>query len=169
MLFSLYDKIYTLERRSEFLDKINNERLSGFRIIFTNGCFDILHRGHVEYLQWCKTETKMFVYKDEILVVGLNSDSSVRAIKGEGRPVNCEKDRAAVLAALASVDYVALFDEETPIELIKQIRPDVLIKGEDWKDKVVVGADFVESYGGKVMFAPLVAGQSSSRIISLLK
>jgi rfaE bifunctional protein nucleotidyltransferase chain/domain len=161
-MYNFYDKIHSVRQRDELLNKIEHHRSKERTIIFTNGCFDILHRGHVEYLQWCK-------YQAGIVVVGLNSDSSVRLIKGEGRPLNCEKDRAAVLAALASVNYVAVFEQETPIELIKQVRPDILIKGEDWREKVVVGKDFVETYGGKVMFAPLVDGYSSSKTIEHLR
>jgi len=108
-------------------------------IAFTNGCFDILHCGHVTYLEQAKR-------KDRVLIVGLNSDSSVRKIKGPQRPVNCQSDRAGVLAGLASVDFVTIFDEETPYELIRAVRPDVLIKGADWKGKAVAGADLVKRF-----------------------
>ena len=108
-------------------------------IAFTNGCFDILHCGHVTYLEQAKR-------KDRVLIVGLNSDSSVRKIKGPQRPVNCQSDRAGVLAGLASVDFVTIFDEETPYELIRAVRPDVLIKGADWKGKAVAWADLVKRF-----------------------
>ncbi|MFC1764497.1 PfkB family carbohydrate kinase, partial [Planctomycetota bacterium] len=105
-------------------------------IVFTNGCFDVLHRGHIEYLQFCKQQ-------GQIVVLGLNSDASVRTIKGPTRPLNSQTDRAAVLAALACVDYITIFDEPDPLALITQVRPDVLIKGQDWEDKGVIGADVV--------------------------
>jgi D-beta-D-heptose 7-phosphate kinase / D-beta-D-heptose 1-phosphate adenosyltransferase len=137
-------------------------RKQGEKIVFTNGCFDVLHRGHTEYLQFCKS-------CGDIVVVGLNSDRSVREIKGPDRPINNQHDRGAVLASLESVDYVVVFDEATPLELIKTVRPDVLVKGEDWKDKGVVGREFVESYGGKVMLAKLVEGKSSTSTIAKMK
>lgn len=132
------------------------------KIVFTNGCFDVIHRGHIEYLKFCKE-------RGDVVVVGLNSDSSVRAVKGPDRPIHDQVDRAAVLAALESVDYITIFDESTPINLIKKVRPDVLVKGQDWEKKGVVGADFVESYGGRVVLAPLVKGKSSTLIIEEMK
>ncbi len=152
-------KIRTIEILRE---ELQWHRLQGKRIAFTNGCFDVLHRGHTEYLQFCKKH-------GDVLVVGLNSDDSVKAIKGPDRPVNNEKDRSAVLAALEAVDYIAMFSDETPLELIKQIKPDVLVKGEDWAEKGVVGREFVESYGGKVELAPLVKGKSSTSTIAKMK
>jgi D-beta-D-heptose 7-phosphate kinase/D-beta-D-heptose 1-phosphate adenosyltransferase len=137
-------------------------RKQGEKIVFTNGCFDVLHRGHTEYLKFCKG-------CGDIVVVGLNSDRSVTEIKGPGRPINNQHDRAAVLASLESVDYVVVFDEATPLELIKKVRPDVLVKGEDWKDKGVVGSEFVESYGGAVRLAKLVEGKSSTETIAKMK
>ena len=131
-------------------------------IVFTNGCFDVIHNGHIEYLRFCKT-------KGDIVVVGLNSDSSVKAIKGPDRPINPQQDRAAILAALEMVDYITIFDEPDPLNLIKKIKPDVLIKGEDWAKKGVIGREFVESYGGKVILAPTVEGKSSSAIIGKMK
>ena len=130
--------------------------------VFTNGCFDVVHRGHIEYLKFCKLQ-------GDIVVVGLNSDSSVRSIKGPERPINNQYDRAAVLAALESVDYVVIFDEPTPINLIKKVKPDILVKGEDWAEKGIVGHEFVESYGGKVLLAPLVEGMSSTATIEKIK
>ncbi len=131
-------------------------------IVFTNGCFDVLHRGHVEYLGFCRQH-------GDIVVVGLNSDSSVRTIKGPGRPINNQLDRSVVLAALEMVDYISIFDEPDPLNLIKKVRPDVLIKGEDWAEKGVVGREFVESYGGKVALARLVEGRSSTATIEEMK
>jgi len=142
--------------------EINWHRKQGEKIVFTNGCFDVLHRGHTEYLKYCKS-------CGDVVVVGLNSDRSVTEIKGPGRPVNNQHDRAAVIASLEFVDYLVVFDETTPLELIKKVRPDVLVKGEDWKDKGVVGSEFVESYGGKVEFAKLVEGKSSTDTIARLK
>ena len=131
-------------------------------IVFTNGCFDILHKGHVEYLQFCKSS-------GDIVVVGLNSDQSVRTIKGPERPINSQNDRAAVLAALSAVDYVTIFDEPDPLNLIKAVQPDILVKGNDWKDKGVVGRDVVEARGGRVLLAPLVEGRSSTAVINKMK
>jgi rfaE bifunctional protein nucleotidyltransferase chain/domain len=131
-------------------------------LVFTNGCFDVLHRGHIEYLHFCKSQ-------GNIVVVGLNSDSSVKQIKGPDRPINNQHDRAAVLAALESVAYVVTFEEPDPLELIKKVRPDVLVKGEDWAVKGVVGREFVESYGGKVVLAKLVDGKSSTATIEKMK
>ena len=131
-------------------------------IVFTNGCFDVLHRGHVEYLGFCRQQ-------GDIVVVGLNSDSSVKTIKGPGRPINNQGDRSIVLAALEMVDYISIFDEPDPLNLIKKVKPDVLVKGEDWAEKGVVGREFVESYGGKIALARLVEGQSSTATIEEMK
>jgi D-beta-D-heptose 7-phosphate kinase/D-beta-D-heptose 1-phosphate adenosyltransferase len=131
-------------------------------IVFTNGCFDVIHRGHIEFLKFCKAQ-------GNIVVVGLNSDKSVKTIKGPDRPIHNQLDRAAVLAALETVDYITIFDEPDPLKLIEKVRPDVLVKGQDWEKKGVVGADFVKSYGGKVVLAPLVKGKSSTQVIEKLK
>ena len=151
-------KIATPER---MLAEIARWRAQGFKIGFTNGCFDILHRGHVAYL----TQAKSWCDK---LVVGLNSDSSIRALKGEGRPVNDLESRALVLAGLGSVDLVVSFNEETPIGLIEAARPDVLIKGADYTVEGVVGNEFVQSYGGQVRLAGLVDGFSTTATIRKL-
>lgn len=127
-------------------------------IAFTNGCFDILHVGHVSYLEKAKGQGR-------ILIVGLNSDASVRRLKGRGRPVNNQAARAKVLAALACVDYVCLFSEDTPLRLIKVVSPDILIKGADWKKNKVVGADHVQSTGGRVELIKFVKGYSTSAIL----
>ena len=131
---------------------------SGRKVVFTNGCFDILHAGHVRYLERAKR-------LGDILVVGMNTDRSVRKIKGSGRPIVAEKDRATLLSALKMVDYVVLFDEPTPIRLIEAIKPDVLVKGSDWKKRDIVGAEFVESYGGKVRRIGLLKGRSTTDVV----
>ena len=134
----------------------------GRKIVFTNGCFDVLHFGHVHYLLQARE-------LGDILVIGLNSDDSVRRLKGPTRPINGEKERAFVLAALACVDYVVVFDEDTPKKLIETVRPDVLVKGGDYTLDNIVGADFVTQNGGTVTTIPFVEGFSSTRIIEKLK
>ena len=134
-------------------------RQQGLKIVFTNGCFDLLHRGHVEYLSKAAD-------LGDVLVVGLNTDASVRRLKGEGRPVNNEEARAMVLASLGFVDAVVLFDEDTPYELIQAVRPEVLVKGADYKPEEIVGYDIVTSYGGTVTTVPLVEGYSTTRLLS---
>jgi len=137
---------------------LRGARAAGRRVVFTNGCFDILHPGHVEYLRRARE-------LGHLLVVGLNEDESVTRLKGPTRPVNDLAARAAVLGGLASVDYIVAFPEDTPQKLIELIRPDVLAKGADWKDKGVVGAEFVESYGGRVALVDLVEGHSTTATI----
>jgi D-beta-D-heptose 7-phosphate kinase / D-beta-D-heptose 1-phosphate adenosyltransferase len=132
------------------------------KIVFTNGCFDVIHRGHIEYLKFCKKH-------GDIVVVGLNSDNSVKAIKGPDRPIHNEVDRAMVLAALESVDYIMIFEETNPLNIIKKVHPDVLIKGKDWEKKGVIGAEFVKSYGGRLILSPMVKGKSSTSIIEKMK
>ncbi len=131
----------------------------GRKIVFTNGCFDILHYGHARYLQEAKS-------RGDTLVVGVNSDSSVRRIKGAGRPVVKMRDRMGLLAALEPVDYVTPFSQETPLELIKLLIPDVLVKGADWGKKNIVGGNFVKSHGGKVITVKLAKGRSTTNLIS---
>jgi D-beta-D-heptose 7-phosphate kinase/D-beta-D-heptose 1-phosphate adenosyltransferase len=140
----------------------NALKLHRQKIVFTNGCFDVLHYGHVRYL----LEAKKL---GDILVVGLNSDESVRRLKGPTRPVNGEKERAFVLAALACIDYVVIFGEDTPKELIETVIPDVLVKGGDYDLSNIVGADFVTRNGGTVTTIPFVEGFSSTHIIEQLK
>jgi D-beta-D-heptose 7-phosphate kinase/D-beta-D-heptose 1-phosphate adenosyltransferase len=140
------------------LPELNMHRATGRKIVFTNGCFDIVHLGHVKYFQWAKSQ-------GDLLIVGVNTDASIRRLKGEKRPVINEGDRVGVLEELESIDYVVRFDEDTPIELIKAVRPDVLVKGEDYAKEQVVGWDFVESCGGKVALAPLIDGRSTSAVI----
>lgn len=139
----------------------NAVKLHQQKMVFTNGCFDVLHFGHVHYLLQAKA-------LGDILVVGLNSDDSVRRLKGPSRPINGEKERAFVLAALACVDYVVVFEEDTPKELIETVRPDVLVKGGDYTLDQIVGADFVTRNGGTVTTLPFVEGFSSTRIIEQL-
>jgi len=142
--------------------KITQFRRRRKKIAFTNGCFDILHAGHVHYLQGAKKV-------DRVLIVGLNSDRSVRKIKGAKRPIVNEQQRASVLAALACVDHVILFGEETPLKLIEAIKPDILIKGADWKRKGVVGSDYVEANGGKIAYIKYLSRHSSTDIIKRVK
>lgn len=140
----------------------NEERLHQQKIVFTNGCFDILHCGHVTYLAQARQ-------MGDLLVVGLNSDASVRRLKGPERPVNDEQSRALLLAALEMVDYVVLFEEDTPYNLILKVKPDLLVKGGDYDIDNIVGADFVRQRGGEVRTIPFVQGFSSSSIIDHLK
>ncbi|MBI3260419.1 MAG: D-glycero-beta-D-manno-heptose 1-phosphate adenylyltransferase [Ignavibacteriae bacterium] len=133
-------------------------RSASKKIVFTNGCFDILHSGHVTYLSSAKK-------LGDVLIIGLNTDASVRRLKGENRPVNSEDDRAIVINALKSVDYVVLFDEDTPLELITLLKPDILVKGGDYTPETIVGADTVLRNGGSVIVIPLVAGKSTTAII----
>ncbi|MBI4974770.1 MAG: D-glycero-beta-D-manno-heptose 1-phosphate adenylyltransferase [Candidatus Omnitrophica bacterium] len=144
------------------LSKILKELKSkGKRVVFTNGCFDIIHSGHIAILSKAKR-------LGDILVVGLNSDSSVKSIKGSSRPVNNERDRARVLASLYLVDYVTVFNEPTPEALVRRLKPDVLVKGGDWKRDDIVGSDIVKSYGGRVVRVPFVKGYSTTSILKKL-
>ena len=136
----------------------NSLRSNGKRVVFTNGCFDLLHRGHVEFLN----EAKRF---GDLLVVGLNSDASMSRIKGKNRPIVPQEDRAFVLSNLAAVDYVAIFEEDTPLEMISALLPDVLVKGADWGIDEVVGKEVVEGAGGLVRTIPLVPNRSTTDIV----
>ncbi|NUO08765.1 MAG: D-glycero-beta-D-manno-heptose 1-phosphate adenylyltransferase [Candidatus Brocadia sp.] len=138
---------------------LHEHRKKHDKIVFTNGCFDILHVGHVEYLKFARKQ-------GDLLVVGLNTDRSVKSQKGSSRPFVSEAERAKMLAALEDVTYVVLFDELTPLNLIKAVKPDILVKGEDWRNAGAVGGEFVESYGGRVVFAPFVEGVSTTNIVS---
>ena len=158
-LFEGETKVFSLEA---LLSEVGRWRRLGQRVGFTNGCFDLLHPGHISLLNQARKLC-------DRLVVGLNSDSSVRQLKGEGRPVQSEGARATVLASLASVDAVVLFAEETPLQLIRQIRPDVLVKGADYTVEQVVGAEMVQSWGGRVALAELMPGQSTSNTIRRLR
>ncbi len=137
-------------------------RAGGQRIVFTNGCFDILHTGHVRYLKAARS-------LGDCLAVGLNSDVSVRRLKGPERPVNVEADRAEVLDALFAVDYVTIFDEPTAAELIARIRPDVYVKGGDYTLDTLPEAKLVQQYGGRVAFVDLVPGRSTTKVIEKLR
>ena len=148
--------------KDEALQAINRWRLKNDTIVFTNGCFDILHLGHVEYLAKAAEE-------GDRLVVGINSDDSIKRIKGESRPVNNIEARAGVLSALHLVDLVIEFNEDTPEELIKAFTPDVLVKGADWKEEDIVGGDFVKENGGKVATIELTDGYSTTGLIEKLK
>ncbi|MCQ2305013.1 MAG: D-glycero-beta-D-manno-heptose 1-phosphate adenylyltransferase [Bacteroidales bacterium] len=141
--------------------KLAEWRSAGKTIVFTNGCFDILHRGHVEYLAQAAD-------LGDKLIVGLNTDASVKRLKGESRPINDEKSRALLLSALQFVDVVVFFDEDTPYELIKQVQPDILVKGNDYKPEEIVGYDIVTAKGGKVLTIDLVEGFSTTNIIKRL-
>jgi rfaE bifunctional protein nucleotidyltransferase chain/domain len=138
-----------------WLDRV---KAGGGRVVFTNGVFDLLHPGHVRYLRRARA-------LGDALVVGVNTDRSVRAIKGETRPVTPEGERAEILAALACVDVVVLFDEETPYELIRRVQPDVLVKGADWSEASMIGRDIVEARGGRVIRIPFETGYSTTSII----
>lgn len=142
----------------ELLLRLNNDKLLNKKIVFTNGCFDILHKGHVTYLKQAKE-------LGDILVMGLNSDASVKRLKGESRPVNSEMDRAEVLSALESIDYITIFDEDTPFELIKAVEPDVLVKGGDYKPEEVVGREFAK----KTVLIDFVHGYSTTSVINIMK
>ena len=133
-------------------------RERGLRVVFTNGCFDLLHPGHVRYLAEARA-------LGDALIVALNSDASVRRLKGEGRPVLNESERAEVMAALAAVDFVTVFDEETPRRLIADLLPDVLVKGGDWPIETIVGREEVEAAGGRVLSLPYIEGSSTTDII----
>ena len=137
-------------------------RAAGRTVVFTNGVFDLLHVGHLRYLQQARA-------LGDALIVGLNSDRSVRANKGPSRPVTPEEERAEILEALACVDAVVVFDQETPHELIAALQPDVLVKGADWAEDAIVGRDIVEARGGRVVRVPLEAGRSTSAIIEKIK
>ena len=132
-------------------------RAEGKKVVFTNGCFDLMHAGHATYLEFARSQ-------GDVLVVGLNSDASVRRYKGEKRPIVDERNRARLMAALECVDYVTWFDEDEPKELVAELQPDVLVKAEDWAH-YVSGRDIVEARGGKVVLAPMVEGLSTTKLI----
>ena len=148
-------KNLTLEK---LVTRLGEERKSGQKVVFTNGCFDILHVGHVRYLAAARSA-------GDLLVIGLNSDTSVRSIKGPKRPIVAQDQRAEVLASLGCVDYVVMFDEPDPLQLIRALKPDVLVKGEDWAEENIVGAEFVKANGGQVLRVQFVEETSTSGII----
>jgi len=151
----MHDTVLNL---SDLMDRINEHKKNNQRIVFTNGCFDILHVGHVRYLSEAK-------FQGDILIVGLDSDTSVRKIKEEQRPIISQDQRAEVLASLRCVDYVTIFDDADPLPLISAIKPDVLVKGADWQEKDIIGADVVKKNGGKVVRVSVVPDSSTSDII----
>jgi rfaE bifunctional protein nucleotidyltransferase chain/domain len=153
------DKIQTLQALIDLAPRL---RQTGRRIVFTNGCFDILHPGHVTYLEQARR-------MGDCLIVGLNSDTSVRGLKGPSRPVNCEEDRARLLASLGCVDYVVLFAEPTPLALIKAIMPDILVKGGDWPVEAIVGGAEVLAAGGKVISIPLLGKHSTTALLDRVR
>jgi D-glycero-beta-D-manno-heptose 1-phosphate adenylyltransferase len=147
-----------LASQCETIEKVRAWQASGKKVVFSNGCFDILHAGHVEYLDAARK-------LGDVLLIGLNSDASVRRLKGPSRPICCETDRAAVLSALQVVDALTLFDEDTPEELIGALLPDILVKGADWAVENIAGARAVLAHGGEVLTIPLLEGRSTSSII----
>ena len=156
-LFHEVNKIQTMDTIEKALEGQRHKK-----IVFTNGCFDILHIGHIRYLKEAKA-------KGDILVLGLNSDLSVKCLKGPSRPVNCEQDRMDMLAEMEFIDYVVLFEEDTPYELITRVKPDILVKGGDYQVDNIVGADFVRASGGSVEVIPFVEGKSTTNIINAMK
>ena len=151
-----------LKTLPQLVSILNNKKRALRKVVFTNGCFDILHLGHVRYLTKARS-------LGDLLVIGLNKDSSVRKLKGPTRPVTPEKERAEVLSALACVDYIVFFSDKTPERLIRALRPDFLVKGGDWKKEQIVGSAFVESYGGKTRSLPFVKGFSTTGLIEKIK
>ncbi|MDY6861684.1 MAG: D-glycero-beta-D-manno-heptose 1-phosphate adenylyltransferase [Thermodesulfobacteriota bacterium] len=158
MLNKTREKIKTLKDMISIVKRLHSE---GRTVVFTNGCFDIIHAGHIFYLE----KAKEF---GDFLIVGLNSDVSIRKIKGEKRPLIPQKQRAIVLSALECVDYVLIFDEENPLKLISLLSPHILVKGGDWTKENIIGRDIVEEKGGKVYSLPLLNGVSTSGIIETI-
>lgn len=148
--------------RNQIQQVADHYRSLGKKIVFTNGCFDLLHIGHVRYLKQAQE-------LGDVLIVGINTDVSVRQLKGPTRPIQNENDRAEILASLKWVNHTVLFGEETPLQLIQQIRPDILVKGGDWQIHQIVGSDFVISYGGRVQSLQFVNGRSTTSIIEKSK
>ena len=147
-----------LKSKNSLAKIISSLRKRGKKVVFTNGCFDILHYGHAKYLETAKA-------KADVLVVAINSDASVKKLKGKNRPLVSQNYRAKMVAALESVDFVVIFAEPTPLEMIKALKPDVLVKGGDWKEKDIVGADFVKSRKGRVYSLKFIKGFSTTGII----
>ena len=150
------------DARDQLVAKRQRWRDAGRRVVFTNGCFDLLHPGHIALLESARAE-------GDVLVVGLNSDRSVRMLKGEGRPVLPEAERAEALLALETVDAVVVYDEDTPRETIAALQPDVLVKGADWAEGAIIGRDEVLAAGGRVVRVPLVAGRSTSEVLARIR
>jgi D-beta-D-heptose 7-phosphate kinase/D-beta-D-heptose 1-phosphate adenosyltransferase len=150
-----------IKARKELLRIIKDLKAKGKRIVFTNGCFDLLHIGHIRYLEEARA-------LGDFLVVGVNSDSSVRKLKGPQRPVLPEEERAEILSGLGCVDYITLFDEIDPLKLITSLQPNVLVKGGDWTKEQIVGREVVERSGGEVVIIPFVKGASTSNLIETI-
>ncbi len=146
----------------EAIVRFGRGKRNGRRVVFTNGCFDLLHPGHIRSLELARA-------LGDVLIVGLNSDASVRQLKGEGRPILPERERAEILAALESVDAVVIFDNPTPRELIARLLPDILVKGGDWPGDQIVGREEVEAAGGRVVSVPVVPGHSTSAILQKIR
>ncbi len=141
---------------------VQNLKSQNKKIVFTNGCFDVLHAGHVKYLSEARD-------LGDVLILGLNSDLSVKRLKGTNRPINSEDDRSIVLSALISISYIVIFNDDTPYKLINHIRPDILVKGGDWNPEDIVGSDIVSSYNGEIKSLSYIKGKSSTDIINKLK
>jgi rfaE bifunctional protein nucleotidyltransferase chain/domain len=152
------DKIYTLHDLLSVISELKNQHK---KIVFTNGCFDILHLGHVQYLEKAKA-------MGDVLIIGVNSDHSVQQLKGPNRPIQTIHSRMGILAGLQSTDAIIAFDEETPLQLIELIQPDVLVKGGDWSINQIVGAEFVQKYGGMVKNIDFLDGHSTTNIVDLI-
>ena len=162
ILESIQAKIVSLPELTERLETLRCSGTQRPKVVFTNGCFDLVHRGHIDYL--CRAREM-----GDILVVGLNSDASVKRLKGPSRPISHQGNRTMVLAAFEFVDFVVLFDDDTPLKLIESIRPDILVKGADYTHATVVGADFVESYGGRLELIPLVSNESTTNLVKRMQ
>jgi len=150
-----------IKGREELLKIIQDLKIKGKRIVFTNGCFDLLHIGHIRYLEEAKT-------LGDVLIVGVNSDSSVRKLKGPERPILPVEERTEILSGLGCVDYITIFDELDPLNLISSLQPDVLVKGGDWTKEQVVGSEVVKRSGGEVVIIPFVQGASTSNQIEII-
>jgi D-beta-D-heptose 7-phosphate kinase / D-beta-D-heptose 1-phosphate adenosyltransferase len=153
-----WQRLLRAQERNELQSILRSEQLSGRKVVFTNGVFDLIHPGHIRYLRAAKE-------LGDILVVAINTDNSVRRLKGEDRPILPEHERVKIIASLEMVDYVTLFDEDTPFEVISRLRPDVLVKGGDYRTDQIVGRDIVEANGGVVKNLQFIDGASSSNII----
>lgn len=147
-----------IKSRPELAHIIRQQKKEGRKIVFTNGCFDIIHPGHLSYLATAKA-------LGDILVIGVNSDESVKRLKGNNRPILNQNERTLILSYMEMIDYLCIFDEDTPYELIKAIEPDILVKGGDWAVENIVGKDILEAYGGKVISIPYLEGASTTNIV----
>ncbi len=150
-----------IKKREELLRIVKDLKVKGKRIVFTNGCFDLLHIGHVRYLEEAKA-------LGDVLVVGVNSDASVRKLKGSKRPILPEGERTEILSGLGCIDYISLFDEIDPLKLITSLQPNVLVKGGDWTKEQIVGREVVEKSGGEVVIIPFIQGASTSNLIETI-